>query len=315
MRCTTIPIYQDTTISRIFPNRNFSNSRGLFLASDMGNSLSRILLKFPIKLNSLIGSEDIISAKLYLQVREMNGELMDIALYRNIENFNYRYVDFNTMPNAMEVYDDFNIIRTPRGLCLEVDITELIRQWTDVGGANYGLQLEAIGENLRMIFASSRTQCAPYVKVVFRDGHKPGSKSGLRGMQLQCQYANNEVIEDNNPVVFDTILYQDEGFLYNQATGEITVIRPGRYYVSWSVSSEGAEDVESISFALQNTDNSINVKASIQNPMSGMISGTAFFNVTSGPQVFTVNNVSYGKVQLLYDEGSVQANLVIVRVD
>jgi desulfoferrodoxin (superoxide reductase-like protein) len=313
LKCIKFPIKQDTTISPICPDRNFSNSRELLLSSNMENGLNRILLKFPLNFKNIMETKNIKSAKLYLKCIGMNGDLMDIALYRNTKNFNYKDVTFNTKPTAEVVSTNSKISKTSKGIYLEVDITKLITEWIDLEVPNYGIQLRGIGEKLRMTFASSRTQCEPFVQVIFDERDKPDDRGGLRGMQLQAKNQNTVIIENHAPVIFDSMLYKDDGFEYNQVTGEIIVIRSGRYHVDWSVSIGGSEEVKNISFSLQSIDNLIDVKASIENPMSGMVVGTAFFNISNTPKVFRINNTSGGKVQLLNEGNSVQANFTIFR--
>ncbi len=115
----------------------------------------------------------------------------------------------------------------------------------------------------------------------------------------------------NAPIMFDTlILNNSPNIVYNSTNGEFTISEAGLYYVSWSVSTDGAAFSAYASVGVEVVgDVTINNSGIV--PVNNL-TGTALINIASTPQVVRLINTTPDS--LFIGATPVQANIVFLHL-
>ncbi len=115
-----------------------------------------------------------------------------------------------------------------------------------------------------------------------------GPEAGSTLMEAGLIAGEELVIEDADPVLFDTIRLQAGSITYNPVSGIFTISETGYYLVNWWVGTDGAGEAITITFALQVNGSSVsNASTPI---VAGQIGGTALILVTAAPTTLSLNN-------------------------
>lgn len=142
-----------------------------------------------------------------------------------------------------------------------------------------------------------------------------GSTVALTGMQVQLQGSSGGTINNNNNVIFDTIINSPgSGINYNAGTGTFFITEPGNYYISWWVNTDGAQAQTTVVFGIRIiSGGSGTILASSPFPIITLqLNGSALITAATVPTVFSLFNNSGANVT--YGSSVVQANLTIVQV-
>lgn len=131
--------------------------------------------------------------------------------------------------------------------------------------------------------------------------------------QVQLQDSSGGTLANGEKVLFDTIILDgaaNSSITYNSITGEFTINKPGRYFVTWWVNTDGAEEQTNVIFSAEMGANA--VMATSPSPLVTLqLNGQALFSVTSAETLSLINRsgstVSYGL-------DSIQADLIIIRL-
>lgn len=138
-----------------------------------------------------------------------------------------------------------------------------------------------------------------------------GPTSQLAGIQMQLIGSAQRVIDTQQPLVFDMAVNDQSPYIgYNPLTGEFILSRPGNYFVSWWVATDGSQFPNSISFSLNV--NTVGYTLSSTPIVTGQLSGSSLVTVETVPTTLTLNNISPSAVALA--STPVQANLIILQV-
>lgn len=142
-----------------------------------------------------------------------------------------------------------------------------------------------------------------------------GSTVALTGMQVQLQGSSSGMINNNNNVIFDTIINSPgSGINYNAGIGTFFITEPGNYYISWWVNTDGAQGQTTVVFGIRIiSGGSGTILASSPFPNTTIqLNGSALITAATVPTVFSLFNDSGAVVT--YGASEVQANLTIIQV-
>lgn len=129
-----------------------------------------------------------------------------------------------------------------------------------------------------------------------------------QGMQLQ-RVAAEFTIDDNQPVLFNSVVSNaNPNINYDSATGEISLLGAGNYFVSWSVQLNGSVSSTVLRFGIQiNNSQIIETGTDL---LALQLSGQALISVTAVPTTFVLLNLSGGTV--VYASAPVVADLIVM---
>ena len=149
-----------------------------------------------------------------------------------------------------------------------------------------------------------------------RRRYEEGTRVQLRGIQLQLQDNTIQTIENRANVIFNIVASRQSPYIkYDDATGLVTVQRPGIYHFEWWVSTEGilTGSDTGITFSII-TSASHNIKASSP-VIAGQITGNALIEIFATakiPVTIRLVNETNGTVGLA--QIPVKANLTVFHV-
>lgn len=135
--------------------------------------------------------------------------------------------------------------------------------------------------------------------------------ASLGGIQANLTGSGGELLLADELVIFDNVINnQSSDISYDSTTGEFTISKPGNYYISWQVTTDGSELTTDLNF-------SINVNgvpySMVSTPIvTGEVSGSALVTIGAPSTISLVNSSEQTVLIALTD---VQANIVIVEVD
>lgn len=141
------------------------------------------------------------------------------------------------------------------------------------------------------------------------------ANEGLEGMQLQYQTEDIVTIDNDAPVIFNTIITDNSPYIsYDDTTGEITVTKSGTYYINWWVSADGSPIAVTIDLSIVTSTGEV-ITAS--NPiLSGQMSGNALLDITASiTDPVTIRLVNTTGNEIFIGQTTVKADLTIINVD
>lgn len=116
-----------------------------------------------------------------------------------------------------------------------------------------------------------------------------GPPNNLSGIQVQLQTGKFLTIDDGDPVLFDTTLFNETtAITYSSLTGTFTISVNGIYYFDWWIAVDGAAAATTIAFELSGSDATSVFTASAI--VSDLLAGNALVNVTGAPVTFQLLN-------------------------
>jgi len=110
------------------------------------------------------------------------------------------------------------------------------------------------------------------------------------GIQAILQNTASLIIDENAPIIFDTVLTSvGRGIVYNQETGAFLIKQPGHYKVSWQIVVEGSNASRFINFGINVNDD---LFSSLPMPVTAGTFGSDTLITTKTPNstVTLVNN-------------------------
>lgn len=112
--------------------------------------------------------------------------------------------------------------------------------------------------------------------------------SVISGIQTQLQNDSVEfLINPNQALLFNTVLNNSAGVVYNQLTGTFTITTPGNYYADWWVSVDGSAGTTNISYSLYL--NGVNISESMSPNVTSQVTGSAVFTVNAASTLQLIN--------------------------
>lgn len=146
------------------------------------------------------------------------------------------------------------------------------------------------------------------VLLIFRP---PASTAEFGGIQAQLTNRGDSVISDSEEIIFDSILSNhNPNISYANATGTFTITKPGNYYVSWWVTTDGSSEFTNMNFSIAL--NGAPYSTGTSPIVSGQVSGSEMITVVNTPVTVTLINNSSNDI--LIADTPVQANIVIVGI-
>lgn len=135
--------------------------------------------------------------------------------------------------------------------------------------------------------------------------------ASLDGFHAELTGAASTIHAGNTNVIFDNVLYDaNENIQYNTDTGEITILDPGNYYISWYANVDGTAEPDFVRFTLNLNDE--RHSDGILPVVSGTVSGSAFMQINDTPGVVSLVNTTS---DVLFGATDVQANIVILEIN
>lgn len=140
----------------------------------------------------------------------------------------------------------------------------------------------------------------------------PVGLTQIRGIQTQLTNEGTTLLPNNDTIIFNELINdQSSDISYNATTGEFTITKPGNYYVSWWVATDGSTAVTNMNFSV--AINGIPHSTGSSPIVTGQVSGTELITVVSSPTVVTLVNTSADDILIAGTD--VQSNLVIIEVN
>lgn len=138
-----------------------------------------------------------------------------------------------------------------------------------------------------------------------------GPSTHLCGIQMQLAFGAGRTVHPGQTLVFDTAINdQSPDISYDPMLGSFTLNRPGNYYVSWWVTTDGSERSARLGFSVE-----INATKAISGTtpvVTGQLNGSALVTVDATPTMLSLKNTAPEAVVLAAT--NVQANIVILQV-
>lgn len=129
---------------------------------------------------------------------------------------------------------------------------------------------------------------------------------------LQIELNTATTVASGANVLFDSIVYQAGGIIYNPATGVITFTEAGRFVIDWWLATQSSQSTNGASFALSSSQGDfLEGNSPIK---TGEVFGIGIVEVTAPPVTLSLVNISTAEVffsQIVPLRGS----LVIVEDD
>lgn len=128
---------------------------------------------------------------------------------------------------------------------------------------------------------------------------------------MQLVGGRQSQIAPGENVIFDTAINaQSADIGYDPLTGEFTVYRPGNYYVSWWIATDGVGAHTDIRFSIQ-----VSAVSSVMGAtpiVTGQLNGSALITVSTVPTTLALRNDTTDEIALA--STPVQANIVILQI-
>jgi hypothetical protein len=137
-----------------------------------------------------------------------------------------------------------------------------------------------------------------------------GTSLVLGGLQLQLTGLPSGTIEDGAPIPFDTLINSQTPDIIYSGFGVFTINTNGNYFVSWWVTTDGAEAITYVNFELELNGSGVGQGSS---PIvSGQLNGSSLVTVGTAPATLALVNATGTTIS--YGNNPVQANIVIVEL-
>ncbi len=132
----------------------------------------------------------------------------------------------------------------------------------------------------------------------------------MSNIALQIERTQAGSVGAGANVIFDTVRYSSGAINYNPSTGVVTFLTPGRFVLSWNVSTQTSIGSSGAVFAVV-----LDVNPIISNSPNkmGQVSGTAIVNIPTAPA--SVILVNYGLSTFYSTTGPVTASLTVIQDD
>ena len=165
----------------------------------------------------------------------------------------------------------------------------------EIGDCKYSKQVNSFG------FKEFSCSKFPGIPKIF-----PGNISGI---QLQLSNAAGMLLENNSPVLFDSVIYGQSPYInYNKETGELTFLINQNIFVSWWVSIDGTELSPVLEFAAAINGKPYSSSASAS--VTDQLTGSALISIPAASDRLSLMNLSGSLVR--YAQVPVQAGIVII---
>lgn len=175
------------------------------------------------------------------------------------------------------------------------------------------IDITTAGTTLSLV--NARSESVAFSRTVGVKAHllitQIGNAGPAEGIEVGLLDDSGNMIENDAPIIFDTVLTQvGSTILYNDTTGEFTISQNGYYLIIWGVTSDGSELYASVKFSLNV--NGISHSTAGSPRIEGNVSGSSLITVSATPTTVTLTNVSGDGVWL--QETNEPANLVIMAI-
>ena len=157
MKVCSIPICQDTFISKKNEDKNYNCSEKLYIGK-CNEEEYRTILKFDISKNKIKGKIKKVELSLYLLDLSMkeNIKCFMLNISRNIEPVDVREVSYSDAPEFCQQCQIYKIEKCFKKNYLKIDITKIAKSWIKGKGKNFGITLLGLYEDSFMSLYSSR---------------------------------------------------------------------------------------------------------------------------------------------------------------
>ncbi|HEY8365098.1 MAG TPA: DNRLRE domain-containing protein, partial [Haloplasmataceae bacterium] len=213
---------QDTYISEIEPNTNYSKSSKLLIGSSLGRYRSYIKFSLP----EILNSKSIIYSTLELTVDDDESNYPQLNIHRNNIDFKDNTATWNNMYGNNNTYDK-NIIDSYIVYGVHTsyifDITKVVHEWVIGKYPNYGLLIKTEGDRGYASIYSNESSYKPYIKIGYID------RSGLNdywtytsqdlgnaGVGYVNDFTGNLLITRNDYIGTSDFMPLDLTFIYNK---------------------------------------------------------------------------------------------------
>ncbi len=135
--------------------------------------------------------------------------------------------------------------------------------------------------------------------------------SFLSGIQVQNNAGEALVIDDNNPIPFDTILTNTTSYITFTPPSTFTISENGVYYISWDVNIDGSPVAIFVTLGLVFSDGQEFRVTALQN--QNHISTSALVNITTAPVTFQLVNLTGNEI--FFSNFVPAANIVVFHTE
>ena len=170
MKVCSIPICQDTFISKKNEHKNYSNNEKLYIGK-CNEEEYRTIIKFNIPKNKIDGKIKKVELSLYLMDLNMteNTKCFMLNISRNIEPVDYKEVSYSDAPKFCQQCENYKIKKCFKRNYLKLDITKIARSWIKDGCDNFGITLIGLYEDSFITLFSSRGRKKSHVNIYIEE--------------------------------------------------------------------------------------------------------------------------------------------------
>ncbi|MGL4798740.1 MAG: DNRLRE domain-containing protein [Cellulosilyticaceae bacterium] len=189
---------------------------------------------------------------------------------------------------------------------IDIDLSDLVKEWSEEIIPNYGITIWAKTTGIDLTIYGMNSSLVP--KLYVKYGRYEDESIGI---QLQVDNKALQVLDYDQPIVFNKVVAQQSQRIRYDMAGTIILPCPGNYLFSWWVAVGGAEAVKDISFALKQI-GGVEIVSAAPIALPSQMSGSALIRTEQNNQSFQLVSLSKEKLQL--GQTNTQANLTVVRI-
>lgn len=206
MKICTIPICEDTFISKKNEDKNYSCSESLFIGKCEKDEC-RTILKFPISKKKIEGKIKKVELMIYLVEIDMaeNIECFMLNIGRNIEFVDIREVSFSDAPEFCQQCQIYRLEKCFEKNYLKLDITKIAKSWIKGREKNFGITMLGLCDDSFMNLASSRSKKKSFIKVYIED-----EKNNCKSPAIDELIDNNSETNYNSNLIERNIFGRDD---------------------------------------------------------------------------------------------------------
>ncbi len=200
MKVCSIPICQDTFISKKCEDKNYSCNEKLYIGK-CNEEEYRTILKFNISKNNIKGRIKKVELSLYLLdvAMDENTKCFMLNIARNIEPVDVREVSYSDAPEFCQQCEIYKIEKCFKKNYLKLDITKIAKSWIKGKGKNFGITLLGLYEDSFMTLYSSNGRKVSHVNIYIEEDENTciPPKVDENPSKKYCENILQEINENN----------------------------------------------------------------------------------------------------------------------
>lgn len=140
----------------------------------------------------------------------------------------------------------------------------------------------------------------------------PSIELTLKGLELQMKNNLGSILDQNDSVLFDTIINDqtDDNIVYDNSNGEFIIKNPGNYFINGWINIDGSEMTSIVQISIEVND--ISKCLGIMNIITGQLYFNGYITTTDTNSIISIKNISEQKISI--GEVPIQAEISIVYI-